>query len=278
MMMITRNSWYNNPEVLFNIVGAIKERETVFLSKGADAPPIRNIMANYSGFLKSNLDAFRFFERDYNLYYSLARYKRMQVFSFNPVIRKEQRLAWNDTAIGNTSSFDFGLDFDSEGLHDVMTAWNDCKKVKDLFDSYGVPYSLKFSGSKGFHITVPHNNLPNLRITSKVDDDMSLFNWLKSVATMLELKLGLPTLDMGIFDPRRIWKADYSWVCETGLIALPLSDEQFNNFNLSIVEPLSVIRGGIRNRGNLCREGKSDGFRAMVEDGLGSEWKELNSN
>jgi len=267
--MISRDTWYRNPEVLYNIIVQARDREIVFLSKDDDVMPVRNVMANYMGFLCKNFDAFNFYSRSYNLYYSLARYKQLQLFNFNMKVRKEQRLAWNESAISNTASFDFGLDFDSDGIDDVMSAHRDCKKVKELLDDYGVPYSLKFSGQKGFHLTIPFSELPIRTITADVGDDDSLFSWLKGVATLLDLKLGLPTLDLGIFDPRRIWKCDYSWVCETGLIALPLSDEQFDNFCLSMVEPLNVLKGGIRNRGDLLRKGRVGSLKLLVEDGLG---------
>ena len=277
MNQISRDQWYRNPEVMYNIITVSKNRETAFLSKIEKAMPVRNVMANYMDLLRKNFEAFSFYTRTYNLYYSLATYERIQLFSFNIRTRKEQRLAWNQSAISNTASFDFGIDFDDDEKN-VRKAWEDAKKVKDFFDSYSVPYTIKFSGSKGFHITVPSHVLPKLRITDDVDDEMSLFNYLKDLATMLMLKFEAETIDLGIFDPRRIWKTDYSWVCESGLISLPLSDEQFDKFTLGMCEPLTVLKAGIRNRGNLMRQGNREGFKRMVEEGLGAEWKELNSN
>ena len=271
-MKMTRTSWYMNPEVTFNIVTACRDREIVFLSKQEKVYAVRNVMANYIGLLIKNYQAFKFHERPYNLYYSLAKYKRMKIFSYAPAIRKEQRIEWNASAVDNTASYDFGLDFDSDGLHNIMEAHCDCKKVKDLLDKHHVPYSLKFSGSKGFHLLIPSSVLPPRSINSDVDDDEGLINWLKKVAGLLHLKLDVPTLDLGIFDPRRIWKCDYSWTCETGLIVLPLSDEQFNNFDLSMVEPVNVLKSGVRNRGNLMRNGNPHSFKVFVEDELGVQW------
>lgn len=270
--MIDRNVWYRNPEVIFNIIMCAKDREIALLSKKEDVMPVRNIMAQYSSFLVKNLEAFKFFQREYNIYYSLATYKKIEMFSFSPSTRKAQRLAWNENAIANTKAFDFGLDFDADGLDNIKDAWNDCKKVKELLDEYRVPYSVRFSGSKGFHLTIPSYQLPELKITDDIRDELSLFNWLKNLAVMLDLKLGIPTLDMGIFDPRRIWKASYSYVCESGLICLPLTDEQFNHFNLSMVEPVNVLKLGIRNRGDLVREGADDGLKRLVTESLDGKY------
>lgn len=270
--MITRETWYRNPEVLFNIITQCKGREIVFLSKEEQVMPVRNVMASYIKFLVDNFKAFNFYTRSYNLYYSLATYKQLKFFSFNVRTRRDQRLEWNANAVDNTETFDFGLDFDSDGIEKVKDAWLDCKKVKTLLDKYSVPYSIKFSGSKGFHITIPSEQLPKRRITAQADDDESLFNWLKQFAEMIDLKLDLPTLDKGIFDPRRIWKVSYSWVCETGLICLPLTDEQFNDFDLSMVEPINVLKNGVRNRGDLTRKGRVEALKNLYLGELGEEW------
>lgn len=272
--MMSREAWYNNPEVLYNIITIAKDREICFLPKkvGEGTYPVRNVFANYMKFLASNFHAFKFYERPYNIYYSLARYRGIRLFSFNPMTRKEQSDAWNKEAVGLIEGYDFGLDFDSEGLHDWRSAWDDAKKVKEVFDRYKVPYSIKWSGGKGFHIRIPYTVLPKSKvITSKVDEPESLFIFLKSVAELMVEKYGLPTLDLGIFDPRRVWKMDYSLTVETGLVVLPLSDEQFETFQPSICEPLTVLKGGIRNRGTLERDGDSDGFHRFVFNELGVE-------
>jgi hypothetical protein len=162
-------------------------------------------------------------------------------------------------------------------LEHWQDAWLDCKKIVDDFKKYGVPYSVKWSGSKGFHIRVPASALPPLKITDDIDDYDSLFNFLKNISELLQLKYqwqkkdGFETIDLGIFDPRRIWKADYSWTCETGLIAYPLDDYQFDNFSLELVKPLSVLKTGIRNRGSLMRRGGFENLRRFLKEELGVE-------
>jgi len=269
-----RTAYYKIPSVKFQIVEMLKNREGCFLSKEENTYTVRNIHAHYMSILDSNFEAFHFFVRPYNLYYSLAKWIKITRFNFRPDIRKEQRKVWNENYINNISSFDFGLDFDSDGIEDIMTAWKDAKLIKEDFDKYGVPYSIKFSGGKGFHIRVPFSALPNKKITKDIIDD-SLFVFLKTVAEMMVFKYGtkgekvMETLDLGVFDPRRIWKCDYSWTCETGLIVLPLSDEQFNNFTLDVVRPENVIKMGVYNRGSLERKGSKIGFINYCKEVLG---------
>ena len=266
----TRDIWYKHPEVIFNIINAVKERETAFLGKADQkVPPIRNVFANYTNFLTRNFEKFDFYNRKYNLYYSLARFKNIRLFSFAPPVRKEQSKKWNKEFLSEMKSIDLGLDFDAPNLEQWKKAYEDCKLVKKHLDAYGVPYSLKWSGGKSFHIRIPYHALPeHLELADDRDNQnaVSLLN--KSFAEILSIMMGaeqgkdnLETLDMGVFDYRRVWKCDYSFVCETGLIALPLSAEQFDNFSLEMVKPDNVIQMGIRNRFDLMRKGGKENFK-----------------
>lgn len=266
---MNRVMWYRNPEVLFNLVSVGHSRELVFLSKDEKVYTVRNISAHYMDLLKKNFDAFHFFDKTYNLYYSLGKFKNIRIFSFNPSTRKEQRMVWNAEALSNMICFDWGLDFDAPSHERWEDAWLDAKTVKDAFDKHGVPYSLKWSGSKGFHFRISGRFLPKRTFSADTTDTDSVFLWLKSVSELIAVKYGLKTLDLGIFDPRRLWKADYSWVCETDLIALPLSDEQFDKFNLELCKPLTVLKSGLRNRGSLERNGSAENINAFLKEELG---------
>lgn len=271
---MNRDVWYRNPEIIYLIIQQCRDREIAFLGKSRSEYAVRNIHAHYSNILIKNFDAFNFFSRQYNVYYSLGKFKPIQIFSFNPEMRKKQRLEWNENIMTKMFSYDLGLDFDSEGLHDLKRSLNDCKLVKQDFDKYNIPYSLKFSGSKGFHIRVPFDALPNKLFSIDNDEPDSIFFFLKSVAELMKEYYSrnyyfMDTLDLGVFDHRRIWKCDYSWTCETGLIALPLTDEQFDNFSLDMVEPLNVLKAGIRNRGDLMRKGSNVGFKNYCREILG---------
>lgn len=289
--------WYKNKYVFFNFIKLVKDREIAFLSKAKGenkSYPVRNIFANYSDLMKmylgvseegkDNPDPFKFSERDYNVYYSLARFKLpSKPFSYNPKIRKQESIEWNKKAITNLYSIDLGLDFDAPSKDDWIMAWEEVKLLKEDFDKYKIPYSLKWSGSKGFHIKIPFRCLPKqYLLIDDVDSDDSLFNFNKAFAELLSVyygqKLGfvkpdgdygLKTIDLGVFDYRRVWKMDYSFVCETGLISYPLSDQQFEKFDLSMVTPESVLKAGIFNRGDLERTGDVTGFVKYCNEVLG---------
>lgn len=273
---------------MYNIINACKDRETALLGKADQkVPPVRNIFANYTGFLLKNLEKFDFDNRKYNLYYSLARYDQIKVFSFSPKVRAEQGKEWNKVFLDHMKSMDIGLDFDAPSHEEWRLAYEDCKLVKKYLDEYKVPYSIKWSGSKGFHIRIPYHALPDhlvLKDDRENQDAVSLF--IKSFGELISMMFGgiasdeiydeyhenLKTLDLGVFDYRRVWKTDYSWVCETDLISLPLSDEQFDNFDLQTVKPENVLKSGVRNRFDLMRVGGKEEFKKFCEEVLGMEW------
>lgn len=295
-MMITRELWYKRPDIIFNIINAGKNRELGFLDK-ENKVPVRNIYANYSKILTGGKDskgclikgyfqAYQFFKRKYNVYYGLARVKDIRIFSFSPLKRKEQSMMWNKEFMRHVTSLDFGLDFDAPSFNEWRKAYTACKLIKEDLDMFGVPYTLKFSGGRGFHIVIPFEALPsNLLLVDDRDDLRSVSVFVKNVAEIMSAYYGeimqeyaeefglkiprLKCLDLAVFDYRRLWKADYSWVCETDLIALPLSDEQFNNFSVDIVRPENVLKMGVYNRGDLMREGGRKEFAKYLLEVLG---------
>lgn len=293
-MAIDRKTWYSFPEVLFNIITVCRDREIRLLAKAEDKTiGVSNIFANYMDLLKKNIglakvgdddiDPFRFLKFNFNLYYSLCKYDNIKLFSFHIPKRREQNKIWSLEAMNNIRSLDFGMDFDSE---DWRESYKEAKLIKDDLDKYSVPYTIKWSGRKGFHIVIPYSALPDyLKLVEDSDD--SLYEFTKALGeTISNIYAGkltetypqapknqyLATMDLSVFDPRRVWKCDYSYVCETGLIALPLSDEQFNNFDPSMCKPEEVLKNGIRNRGQLMRKGGKEEFKKWCEEELLMNW------
>jgi hypothetical protein len=270
--VISREVWYRRPDVLFQLVGACRDREVSFIGDGVGA--VRCVFAQNSGVLRRNFDAFRFVGRPFNMYYSLARVRGIRMFSFNPVARKQEYRVWNAGFMEHIAGFDLGLDFDAPDVSRWDVAWNDCRVVKSLLDEFKVPYTLKFSGGGGFHIRVPFAFLKDFVVLAEDEEDVRTADfYYKMVGESLKERFSLDSLDIGVFDFRRLWKVDYSLAEPYGLVALPLSDEQFIDFGLSLVEPESVLKAGLYNRGLLLRPGGADGVLRLLEF-LGLEGKE----
>ena len=256
--------YYTNT-VLFEVVKLLVGRETVLLDvKNKIYPPVRCIKSHKLCYLNSNLRNFHFWDRTYNIYASLSRLNNMPMFSYNPKERKRQMIEFNHTFKKYFVGYDLAHDFDSK-QHTFNQAYNDCKKVKELYDNYKIPYYLTFSGS-GFHIVVPSQYLVDLPVWD--GEIKHIVQFCEMVNTELSELFYLPTLDLGLMDVRRIWKVPYTYDWKSGNICLPLDDWQFNNFRFSMVKPENVHACGVRNRGLLVRhiDNNSNGIIKLYND------------
>ena len=279
------NEWYGNEEVVFEIVKQLYNKEVAFLGE----TKARCIVTPNKYTFDTNFKRFHIGKKLANIYKTMSRFNFKQFFedfkfdrpcfSFNYQLRKEQMKLFNEKSNLYAKEFDLGMDFDAhEG--NFEEAYKECKEVKEYLDEYKVRYSLKSSGS-GFHIDVDDEDLPEkIRTLNSIEGKLVL---IQSMMKQMYHLLGLKTLDIGIdnsnddknwgffYDHRRLWKVAYSWDIKTGNIALPLTDEQFNNFSYDIVKPQYIKENiNIRGRGLLYRDGEDNAFQNML-DGLGIE-------
>ena len=250
---MNRQEYYLSRKVLFEIIKPLRCREIAFLQKlphgvyGSFA--VRQINACSIEMLLKNVERFEFFSIPCNMYYSLAKYRFIPIASFNPDKRREDyglwALEWKNQFVG----MDFAFDIDSE---DLKRAWEDAKIIKDFFDSRMIPYTLAFSGSKGFHLEIPQECVVGI---------LSPDEWVlayQSLVNLIKRRLKVKFLDASITDAKRIFKVKYSLDVKSGLVCLPLTDKQFNDFSTDICLPENVIN--LRNlgfRGLLLRNAGS---------------------
>lgn len=252
-----RIAYYNCKEVLFEIVKFLKGRETAMIAYDKDRL-FRCIKAHTIYFLMENFKAFHFLDDKSNLYYSLAHYFGMPMMTFNMKERIKQQADFKKNYDQYYVGYDMGFDFDAKEFP-FEDAYADTKRVRDMLVAYKVPFFLKFSGS-GFHINIEFADIINI-------EPKKIPQCNNEIAKVFKYKYGLKTLDQSIYDFRRIWKVPYSWDVKTDRIALPLTDEQFDNFDLSMVDPVNVVKS-VYNRGSLKRNFDKNGFVEMILDNL----------
>jgi len=232
-------------------------RETAFISFD-DNRSVRCIAVKNIHHLLSNMKRFKFFERKYNIYSSVARFDFSQMnrdfgfppFSFQLDQRAKDRQQFNQICSDYVLSYDFVLDFDDNG--NFNATYKDVSVVKNQFDVLKIPYVLKFTGS-GFHIIVPGKYLP--------PEWKDKPNMCRLLAEKMSALYDLSTLDMKIYDLRRISKISYSIDVKTGLVCYPLTDDEFDNFSKAIVSPQNVIKQNIFVRNSLLRDGYKTSFQ-----------------
>jgi len=235
-----------------NLVG----RETVLLPSkvvlGGElkAIPVRCIKAHSVNFLLKNFSAFNFYKKPLNIYGSVAGFEGMPMFSYAPKIRKKQQEDFfNSTFSVYWVSYDFFIDIDADSLKD---AYEDAKKIKRIFDDLKLSYSLRFSGSRGFHFVIP-----DALFYSKPLSLINKVELCKSIATNLKGIEDISGIDLGVYQPQRVLKVPYS--LEGLNVCLPLSDAQFNAFKIEDMFADKVLKDlMIKNRGLLQREGSNN--------------------
>ncbi len=253
-----RRQWYENDDILFNLLDYTKYRETIFLRKGC---VIRCIKANAVRYLNKNFARYHFFDEPYNLYSSLAIIPNMPRFSFALQEKRQQMDKFNEEFEDYVTGYDLLFDIDNP---DLRLAYSTAFKLKAVLDSYHIPYWLIFSGTKGFHFRIDFADFPKWLQIKPVHELVEIF---KQFAENVQNELNLPDLDTSIFDIRRIAKVPYSVVYPYYFVALPLSDEQFENFKLKYVTlPYLLNESGLNfhKRGVLKRTGNPDAFGNFV--------------
>jgi len=253
-----RKLWYKNENILFNIIESTKYRETAFLGEYC----VRCMKVNAVRYLQKNFDRNRFFQKPFMIYFSLSKFPNIPMFSFNQQERREQQDEFNTNYLKFITGYDFLFDFDNPNL---MLSYSTTYKVKKIFDERKIPYSLIFSGSKGFHIRVHYEDMCDELKSMSFPDLCLLF---KTFAENFKLKEKLFDIDLGIFDLRRIAKVPYSIAYPFYFVALPLTDEQFENFSLKQVSlPYLLERTDkLYKRGILKRDGVKGNFKKLIDE------------
>jgi hypothetical protein len=247
---IFRDHWYRQNYILFELIKLAQYKEVVFIDKSGERLPVRCMFPYTVDCLKEHFKVYRFFNSyAYNIYLSCAYFKHHPVFSYNPSERRKQMDKWS---YGDEpqykqcwNGYDLFFDFDSAKPDDIADAYTDAGKFKAILDHYQVPYYLGWSGSKGFHIRIYYKYLPQTL-------GLRIVDFCKLLAERIKEKVQLPTLDIGVFDERRVFKAPYSF--DRGNICLPLDNNQFENFAVNEMKAEIVLNKiKIYHRGDLMR-------------------------
>lgn len=178
------------------------------------------------------LQRFSFYnDRFHNLYYSLARY--------DGPVPKRDTAGWVNVELkqfyknhrDHMDSFDFFIDIDSSGKMDVNMAYISARLLKKLFDSWNVPYQLRFSG-KGFHFIIDGLLFKGYGFKFNVLSETSIFKAYSKMARWLNMNVS-EMVDVNIYDSRRVIKLPYSLAIykDNVQVCRPfLSNKEFNKW------------------------------------------------
>lgn len=133
---------------------------------------------------------------------------------------------------------DFDADIGTEEAFDALK--REVRMALNYFAIYwGIPtrmIEVYFSGSKGFHIVIPHEILG-------IEPDAALNLKNKALAQLVALQCKSKHIDMAIYDRRRLFRIPNTINGKSGLYKVPLTYEQLTRFTLSdIIEWASEPR------------------------------------
>jgi hypothetical protein len=137
----------------------------------------------------------------------------------------------------------------------INAAHQTTRKITQYLDKHNAPYSVKFSGGRGFHITIPREKLEDYITTSNYSKTSRQF----TEFIISQTELTKQHIDMSVCDSKTIFRVPYTMHTGSNLIAIPLTREQFRNFELKYTSP-DYIRENIdlRDRGLCLRTGKAN--------------------
>ena len=164
-------AYYEKMYIKHLILQGIKDRELAIL--GSNNCNIRALKAINYFELDRALKLANWDINKPNMYRGVATLKNIPNFTFNPKVRSSETMPW---FIGDFNKeieyYDLFFDFDnsykdSEGKV-INGSWDDVRasvrELKEYLEEYEVPYSLIFSGNKGFQIIVSGRLLDIKRI------------------------------------------------------------------------------------------------------------------
>lgn len=288
--------WYNDRMIQFAICKHVYERTVDYImprplaeETGTKRRGIRYRRIRKPDALIHDLDFFELRDKPYNFYCSAAIVTpEFPLISLDFKKEQEDREYINENWDRWVVSYDFVLDFDAEKNEEIegddtfngealQAAWKDCNAVKVFFDELKIPYWLMYSGNKGFNIRVDGKIMRDVMAKhEQLEAYQRLAGWLSN-------ELELSTLDESVYTDKRVFKIPYSVARRNMLVALPLSDDQFNSFDERSMS-VEAVKREVRlfNRGLLQRPGGVEGLKhlfSLSQDFSGqNETKQENGN
>lgn len=143
-----------------------------------------------------------------NFYYSLATFKNgLPMTDPKNISLTVDKAEWNANAYKEIVAYDMVIDIDSGTHEEIDFAIDSAKMIKRLFDSYKIPYYLRFSGM-GFHFVIPYRFFP-LILSLNPHDKTNIYSYMSKIGDMMHDDLS-ELVDLGVYDSRRVLKIPYS--------------------------------------------------------------------
>jgi len=241
--------WYWSPDVKFEMIKFMFNREYALLTKEMPQASIRNLRAHSVQHLDLIWRATGTFSgtKYYNQYTSVAKFKNgVPILTLNLVKRDAEQ--WNLGCYNDIVSYDFFVDIDAPEHRYMDFAVDSAIQLMKFYDSCNLPYELRFSGM-GFHFVVPYEFCPQ-DLPLNPYAATNIYKLYSAIASYLFDKYS-ELIDKTIYDSRRLIKCPYTLAVygHRTYVSVPfLNRSELLNFNLDDYVPDKWL-GKVRNRG-----------------------------
>jgi len=270
---LIRKEYYLNNKVLKEISLLSNQRECAIFSTKNDGLIEKKGIARHIT-VKSISDAkeiFSYFElyadSALTFHNTVAQFRSIPRYSFRGANNNAKELLFIKKLPMNICGYD--LVFDVDNCVSSKNGFSYANKLFAFFSHYELPFSIKFSGN-GFHFQINYCNLSKLGFTpGDIYATPSGKNLAPRVSNFLKFSQKIKNLDLVFNDYYRLIKAPYSIVGTklNQFVALPLTDEQFENFEISMAFPQNVLDlGSLGSRGIQERSGNLRGLKDFLSD------------
>lgn len=278
-----RSKFYSLKTIQWAIVNQINlnseakiKRELCILSKAHFRPKdvLRYINAYRIDYLMTNLNGIDFINNPFaNLYYSLSHlsYVPPTTLNLRERTREESYQKFNEEYEKYMVGYDLLFDFDTnrqEGIDTIQKVYGQAKEFKEFLDERKVAYSLRFSGTKGFHIMIPFDYMD-----WGVKDIPNFVNRLGYLVKNIHWGKMLYSIDLSVTDFKQVAKIPYT--LDRDNVCLPLTDEQFEHFPSAlhrtsakyVLEQIQLFnRGDLVRTHELPKETLIKNFKRLFDD------------
>lgn len=204
-------AWYNMPEVKFEMIKFLKNREYGLYSKINPKATTRTFRAHSVQHLDMIWKATGTFVNKnlYNHYTSVAKFQDgVPMLTLNLFNRDTSD--WVNSCWKKVVAYDFFIDIDSPDHDSMEFAKESALELMKMLDNMNCPYELRFSGM-GFHFVIPYKFCPQGYHFNPYDDG-NIYRYFSHIAHHLNKKIS-ELIDTNIYDLRRLIKCPYSLSC-----------------------------------------------------------------
>ena len=223
-----RKHYYSNLSVQFGLLRVMKDREVVFMDRFDNWKCIRVLMIRNIQAIERFFNEFHFFEKDYNIYVSLAKYKNMPYFTTDLKERSKETLEWfKEKAKNEIYDYDIFLDFDCKN-DNLFKLKQEVGNIVSFLDKNNICFSVYPSGTN-YQIVIKNFNI------IKLEEIKKFYDLLKEAGNLKYLDY------KGCGVSEKIRKCQYSLVGET--VVYPIhTTKHFIEFPYSYFDTTNILK------------------------------------